>query len=216
MPPPVAPRVAARARVAYDASAPARDGRPPVKALQANGRPRRNPVGRHCTVECPGPIMVNLLVLLRFESGDDAVPAADAAMLAYTERVEHGGGQVVDREADQLLVCLTDMRWGLQSLRELLARARREGFVVRAAIVQAVLARPDPRELRPVFTARTLETLLRLAGQVGRQQVGITPKLLSLIQLAAPEFADLFESPAQPESVLPGETRAQPVLVMAG
>lgn len=160
--------------------------------------------------------MVNLLVLLRFESGDDAAAAADAAMLAYAARVEHGGGQVVDREADQLLVCLTDMRWGLGSLRELLAEARSGGFVVRAAIVQAVLARPDPRDLRPVFTARTLETLLRLAGQVGRQQIGITPKLLSLIQLAAPEFADLFVSPPEPESVLSGETRAQPVLVMAG
>lgn len=160
--------------------------------------------------------MVNLLILLRFESGDHAGPAADAAMLGYAQRVERGGGQIVDREADQLLVCLTDMRWGLRSLRELLAEARREGFVVRAAIVQAVLARPDPQESRPVFTTRTLETLLRLAGHVGRQQVGITPKLLSLIQLAAPEFADVFETPAEPESMLPGETRAQPVLVMAG
>lgn len=160
--------------------------------------------------------MVNLLILLRFESGDHAGPAADAAMLGYAQRVEQGGGQVVDREADQLLVCLTDMRWGLRSLRELLAEARREGFVVRAAIVQAVLARPDPQEARPVFTTRTLETLLRLAGHVGRQQVGITPKLLSLIQLSAPEFADLFASADAPARALPGEHGPQPVLVMAG
>lgn len=161
--------------------------------------------------------MVNLLVLLRFERMNAAAGFPEQAIAAYAGRVEDGGGYVVDREADQLLVCLTDMRWGLQSLRNLLGEARRGGFAVRAAIVQAVLARPDPHSgRRPGFTARTLETLLRLCGQVGRQQVGITPKLLSLIQLSAPEFADLFEPVREPVPPLPGETRPQPLLVMVG
>ena len=160
--------------------------------------------------------MVNLLVLLRFEDLDRSTGPAAQAMLDYAERVRDSGGRVVDQEGDQLLVCLTDMRWGLQSLRNLLVLARDGGFTVRAAIVQAVLARPETHHQGPGFTARTLETLLRLAGQVGRQQVGITPKLLSLIQLSAPEFADLFESMRVPAEPLPGESPRQPVLVMAG
>jgi hypothetical protein len=160
--------------------------------------------------------MVNLLVLLRFEGLDAPATAPEQAMLAYAARVRESGGQVVAREADQLLVCLTDMRWGLQSLRNLLAQARRSDFAVRAAIVQAVLARADAGGQGPGFTARTLDTLLRLAGHVGRQQVGITPKLLSLIELSAPEFATLFEAADAPAPSLPGEIRPQPVLLMGG
>lgn len=151
--------------------------------------------------------MVNLLVLLRFESPDDAAGFPERAIDAYAGRVEQAGGHVVDREDDQLLVCLTDMRWGLQSLRNLLSEAQRDGFAVRAAIVQAVLARADPAHSRPAFTNRTLETLLRLSGHVGRHQVGITPKLLSLIELSAPEFANLF-GPAPP--VAPAEPASEP------
>jgi hypothetical protein len=160
--------------------------------------------------------MVNLLVLLRFEDLDQPAGPAAQAMLAYAARVRDSGGRVVDQEGDQLLVCLTDMRWGLQSLRNLLGQARGGSFAVRAAIVQAVLARPDPHHQGPGFTGRTLDTLLRLSGHVGRQQVGITPKLLSLIQLSAPEFADLFASMRVPAEPLPGESPRQPVLVMAG
>lgn len=160
--------------------------------------------------------MLNLLVLLRFEPGDPAPDLPDRAIAEYGERVCEAGGTVVDRESDQLLVCLNDMRWGLQSLRNLLSQARREGFVVRAAMVQAVLARTDAAEGHPGFTARTLETLLRLAAHVDRQQVVITPKLLSLIQLSAPEYAELFGRLSDPIGPLPGETRPQPVLVMAG
>ncbi|MCZ7561639.1 MAG: hypothetical protein M5U30_17660 [Burkholderiaceae bacterium] len=160
--------------------------------------------------------MVNLLVLLRFEGLDAYAAPAREAMLDYARRVRESGGRVVDQDGDQLLVCLTDMRWGLQSLRNLLALARRGGFAVRAAIVQAVLARPGTGDDGAGFTARTLETLLRLASEVGRQQVGITPKLLSLIQLSAPEFADLFESAGAAPPVPAGERRPQPVLVMAG
>jgi len=164
----------------------------------------------------PGATMLNLLVLLRFEAVDPGLGAIDRAIVSYAERVRAAGGSVVDREADQLLVCLTDMRWGLQSLRNLLSQARREGFVVRAAMVQAVLARADASGARPGFTTRTLDTLLRLAAHVERQQVGITPKLLSLIQLGAPEYVELFARLPDPIGSLPGETTPQPVLVMAG
>ncbi|MBC6959354.1 MAG: hypothetical protein DWB43_07440 [Lautropia sp.] len=162
------------------------------------------------------PDMVNLLVLLRFEGLDARAAPAREAMLDYARRARECGGRVVDQDADQLLVCLADMRWALQSLRNLLALARRDGFAVRAAIVQAVLARAGAAPESGGFTARTLETLLRLAGEVGRQQVGITPKLLSLIQLAAPEFADLFETADTAAHRLLGGARPQPVLVMAG
>ena len=57
--------------------------------------------------------MVNLLVLLRFEDLDQPAGPAAQAMLAYAARVRDSGGRVVDQEGDQLLVCLTDMRWGL-------------------------------------------------------------------------------------------------------
>jgi hypothetical protein len=164
----------------------------------------------------PHATMLNLLVLLRFESAEPAPGLPDRAIDEYGQRVRQAGGTVVDREADQLLVCLNDMRWGLQSLRNLLSQARREDFVVRAAMVQAVLARTDGTDGRPGFTARTLDTLLRLAAHVDRQQVGITPKLLSLIQLGAPEFAELFARLPDPLGPLPGETGPQPVLVMAG
>lgn len=160
--------------------------------------------------------MINLLVLLRFESLEGSAQPAEEAMRAYAARVRESGGQVVDHEDDQMLVCLPDMRWGLQSLRNLLVQGRGGGFAVRAAIVQAVLTRPGPDVGGSSFTSRTLETLLRLASQVRRQQVGITPKLLSLIQLSAPEFADLFESTDLPTPEPAGEAARQRVLVMAG
>jgi hypothetical protein len=160
--------------------------------------------------------MVNLLALLRFEDLDRSALPGAAAMLDYAQRVHDSGGHVVDHEGDQLLVCLTDMRWGLQSLRNLLVLARDGGFTVRAAIVQAVLVRPEPHRQGPAFTTRTFETLLRLAGQVDRQQVCITPKLLSLIRLSAPEFADLFDSSRAPAHASAGDGCAQPALVMAG
>lgn len=159
--------------------------------------------------------MVNLLALLRFEDFDESGRPSEEAMRAYAQRVRDSGGDVVDHEGEQLLVCLTDMRWGLQSLHDLLGQARDGGFAVRAAIVQAVLALPEPHHRQsPAFTARTFETLLRLAGQVGRQQVGITPKLLSLIQLSAPEFAALFESTRVPANALHGAALPS-MLVMA-
>lgn len=160
--------------------------------------------------------MLNLLVLLRFEPNESNGDLPNLAIAEYGARICEAGGSLVDREADQLLVCLTDLRWGLQSLRNLLLQARREDFVVRAAMVQAVLARSADTSGRPSFTARTLETLLRLAAHVDRQQVGITPKLLSLIELGAPEYAELFARLPDPIGPLPGETRPQPVLVMAG
>jgi len=160
--------------------------------------------------------MVNLLALLRFEDLDGPARPSEVAMLDYAQRVRDSGGHVVDREGDQLLVCLTDMRWGLQSLRNLLVLARDGGFTVRAAIVQAVLVRPEPHRQGPAFTTRTFETLLRLAGQVDRQQVCITPKLLSLMQLSAPKFADLFEPTRVPAHAATSDRFAQPALVMAG
>lgn len=160
--------------------------------------------------------MINLLVLLRFEGLEESARPAEEAMHAYAARVRECGGQVVDHEDDQLLVCLPDMRWGLQSLRNLLVQGRGDGFAVRAAIVQAVLTRSGSDQGGSSFTSRTLDTLLRLAGQVRRQQVGITPKLLSLIQLSAPEFADLFESTDLPAPEPAGEATRQRVLVMAG
>lgn len=160
--------------------------------------------------------MLNLLVLLRFEPADPALDLPDRAISDYGERIRQTGGTIIEREAGQLLVCLTDMRWGLQSLRNLLSQARREDFIVRAAIVQAVLARTAAANGRPGFTTRTLDTLLRLAAHVDRQQVGITPKLLSLIQLSAPEYAELFSRLPHPIGSLPGETHPQPVLVMTG
>lgn len=163
----------------------------------------------------PDATMLNLLVLLRFEAAEPGLAAIDREIDSYAERVREAGGSVVDREAGQLLVCLTDMRWGLQSLRNLLSQARREGFMVRAAMVQAVLARADA-EGAGGFTTRTLDTLLRLAAHVERQQIGITPKLLSLIQLGAPEYVELFVRLPDPIGFLPGETTPQPVLVMVG
>lgn len=160
--------------------------------------------------------MLNLLVLLRFEDLDASAPPACEALLDYAARVCESGGRVVDQDGDQLLVCLTDVRWGLQSLRTLLAAARREGFAVRAAVVQAVLARGGTSQDGSGFTDRTLDTLLRLSGEVGRQQVGITPKLLSLIELSAPEFADLFETADVAPGALHGAPQAQSMLVMAG
>ena len=160
--------------------------------------------------------MVNLLALLRFEDLDGPARPSEVAMLDYAQRVRDSGGHVVDREGDQLLVCLTDMRWGLQSLRNLLVLARDGGFTVRAAIVQAVLVRPEPHLQGPACTTRTFETLRRLAGHVDRQQVYLIPTLLSLMQVSAPECAALLEPAPVPAHAATSDRFAQPALVMAG
>ncbi len=158
--------------------------------------------------------MLHLLVLIRFEALDGPASAAGEAMRNYAERARAAGGHVVDSDDDQLLLYLADMRWGLQSLRTLLTQARDGGFAVRAAVVQAVLARREAGAVQPAFTERTLATLLRLAAEVGRQQVVVTPKLMSLIGLCAPECVDLFASARAAPPAAPDELRRQPLLVM--
>ena len=161
--------------------------------------------------------MVNLLVLVRFQSADGGPGIPAQAMDAYVQRVLELGGQLVDREQGQLMVCISDVRWAVLSLRNLLADARRQGYGVRAAVVQGVLSGTGAPGGRLQFTERTLETLLRLADSVGPLEVGITPKLMSVVQLAAPEVAGLFsQAEAAGRADPPGLPRTSAPVLMRG
>ena len=161
--------------------------------------------------------MVNLLVLVRFQSADGGPGFPAAAIDAYAQRVLELGGQLVDREQDQLMACISDVRWAVLSLRNLLADARRNGYRVRAALVQGVLSGTGAPTGRLQFTERTIETLLRLADSIGPMEVGITPKLMSVVQLAAPEVAGLFaQADAAGRAAPPGLPRAGAPLLMRG
>ena len=155
--------------------------------------------------------IIHLLGLLRFDAPrlpERAVAAADA----YAAWVESHRGYLIDRSAQQLMVCLPDAGETLASLHGLMHEGDHHGFTVAGGLVQAIKATEHLPRSPQDFTERTLETLIEIAGSVSPQQIGISPKLLSLLQLAVPEYADHFE----PGLEAPGRvvTRVRTMLVM--
>lgn len=135
---------------------------------------------------------MQLLGLIRFTATAlDETPAWDAC-----ERFEAGlpaiGGHLVHREDLQTMVVFDDAAVALSVLSGLLAEGERDGFAVSAGLVQGIRSRAALASALSGFTMGTMETLFDVAACAGLQEVAISPKLSSLVRLAAPEHAARF------------------------
>lgn len=157
--------------------------------------------------------IIPLLALIRVSAVRDPERARHA-IDAYADWVERAGGQVIDVEIPQMMACLPDAGQTLESLHALMTDGERFGFDVSVGIVQAIRASERvPRRVAD-FTERTVQTLVELAGAAGPQQICASPKLMSLLQLAVPDYAAWFE-PARPADRL-AVTWIRQRLVLAG
>ncbi len=147
--------------------------------------------------------MLSLLALLRFESNDHRA-AMESSIGQLMLQAELNQGTVIAYEHDQLALFIPNSLWGLPALRQLLSSCKEQGFSVYGAIVQPVGSTGAPKQMSD-FTERTVETLLRLGSAVQANEIGISPKMMSLLKLSTPQFAPWFIDPG---------ARAFPVLVM--
>lgn len=157
--------------------------------------------------------IIHLLALIRVEP-DAAHADTTSVVRAYAQWTREHGGYVIDAEPPQVMVCLPDPGRAIESLHALMHEGRRLGFSVAGGLVQAIRATEHVPSNPHDFTERTLETVIELSGTVARQQLAITGKLLSLLQLAVPAYAQHF----QPLADTGGRpvTRVRQMLVLAG
>jgi hypothetical protein len=157
--------------------------------------------------------IIHLLGLIRIESRMNAVDTA-TVVDAYARWVREHRGYVIDEESSQIMVCLPDPAEALASVHALMHEGERHGFTVAGGLVQAIRATEHVPRSPNDFTERTLETLIELSGAIGPQQLAISTKLLSLLQLAVPAYAAMFESGIEP--VDRPVTRVRQMLVLRG
>lgn len=155
--------------------------------------------------------IIHLLALIRIGGNPEA---ASRTIDAFARWVAQHQGYLIDAAPPQLLVCLPDAGLALEALHALMNEGDRHGFTVSAGLVQAIRATDHMPRSPNDFTERTLETVLELAGQAGPQEVTASPKLMSLLQLAVPDYAAWFE-PAHTDPSRP-VTRVRQMQVMRG
>jgi hypothetical protein len=138
--------------------------------------------------------MLSVLAHLVFDPKQN-LPAMEATAGTLMLKAQVHGGAVISFEANQLKLFVQDIRWAIPAFQQALYAAQSENFGLKGSFVQPVQATPDPKA-ESDFTERTHETLYRLLGSTEALEFTISPKMLSLIQLSAPEHCELFKKPA--------------------
>ncbi len=139
---------------------------------------------------------MQLLALLRFEPPDHDPAAITPAIAGFAERLPPAGGRLLDHGPDQVLAVLDDPHAGFELLSRTLDGARRSGFGIFGGLVQPVQTRGELGVAPGGITERTMETLVEIAAAAGRNQIAITSRLLSTIELTVPVFARRFKPQA--------------------
>jgi hypothetical protein len=147
--------------------------------------------------------MLSLLGILRFESAK-TMASMEAAIGALMLQVQVLEGRIIAYEHQQLVLLVKDANTGLPLLRQVLNQARQDGFSVFGSLVQPVATTARPMALSD-FTERTVETLYRIHAAVLANEIGLSPKMMSLIELSCPNQAPWFSNPGE---------RMSPVRVM--
>ncbi len=140
--------------------------------------------------------VIHLLALLRFEAPPGAPHRVRQAVDSYAAWTAANGGYAIGAEPPQVLVCIPDAEQALESLHALMHEGERYGFTVSGGLVQAIRASERVPASTSDFTERTLATAIELAGAAGPQEIGVSTKLSSLLQLAVPDYANWFEDSA--------------------
>ena len=135
---------------------------------------------------------VQLLGLIRFVAvaGDDI--AAWEACERFEARLPAIRAETIHREDVQMMVLFDDASSALAALSEALDEGERGGFAIAAGLVQGIRSRATVASSLSGFTEGTIETLFEITSCALPQEVAISPKLSSIIRLAAPEHADRF------------------------
>ncbi len=135
---------------------------------------------------------VQLLGLIRFVAvaGDEI--AAWEACERFEARLPAIRAETIHREDVQMMVLFDDASSALAALSEALDEGERGGFAIAAGLVQGIRSRATVASSLSGFTEGTIETLFEITSCALPQEVAISPKLSSIIRLAAPEHADRF------------------------
>lgn len=139
---------------------------------------------------------MQLLALVRFEAPDHDPAATARAVAGFGTRLPPAAGRLLDSGPDQALAVLDDPQAAFELLARTLDLARRTGFGVFGGLVQAVQTRGEPGVAAGGFSDRSLETLVEIAAAAGRNQIAITSRLQSMLELTVPAFAARFRPQA--------------------
>lgn len=153
------------------------------------------PIGtwRHVPRGCCQNGRVQLLGLIRFiaMAGDDIL--AWEACERFEARLPAIGAEPIHREDLQMMVLFDDAATALAALGDALEEGERLGFALAAGLVQGIRSRATLASSLAGFTEGTIETLFEITSCAQPQEVAISPKLSSIIRLAAPDHAGRFE-----------------------
>jgi len=135
---------------------------------------------------------VQLLGLIRFiaVAGEDII--AWEACERFEARLPAIGADSIHREDVQMMVLFDDASSALTALADALDEGEHRGFALAAGLVQGIRSRATVASSLSGFTEGTIETLFDITSCALPQEVAISPKLSSIIRLAAPEHADRF------------------------
>jgi hypothetical protein len=144
-----------------------------------------------------------LLVLLRLSPATHA----PALFLQLRQRLVASQGHVLDYTDDMAIWFCPQPNEVFDILDAFLAQGAKHNFWVRACAVQAIVATQKAVDSCADFTELTIRTLFELSSVDSDAPVVISPKLLSLLKLAAPQAAKRFD-------LLACKTTQRPVAAM--
>ncbi|MEZ5649130.1 MAG: hypothetical protein R3D59_19200 [Paracoccaceae bacterium] len=144
---------------------------------------------------------MKLLCLVRFQPvGADPLTAWEAIEL-FSASLPDAGGSELHREDLEAMLLFNDAAKCLQLLSDTLDAGEKEGFSISAGLAQGIQSNARVASSLAGFTEGSIETLYEIAAGAGRQEVAISARLSSILDLAAPFFAERFvPSDRRPDS----------------
>jgi hypothetical protein len=135
---------------------------------------------------------MELLGLVRFSPSHGVMQPVRLACDRFESLLPQFQAELLHREELQMMFVLGDLNKGLALLRVALDSASLDGFVISGGLAQGIRSRATLASSLAGFTEGSMEMLFEIANTAGPQEIAISPKLSSLIKLAAPDYADQF------------------------
>ena len=136
---------------------------------------------------------MELLGLVRFSPSHGVMQPVRLACDRFESLLPQFQAELIHREDLQMMFVLGDLNKGLALLRVALDSASLDGFIISGGLAQGIRSRATLASSLSGFTEGSMEMLFEISASAGPQQIAISPKLSSLIKLAAPDYADEFK-----------------------